>query len=149
MSDKFSHRALKFFAAIIFALPSCYTFADAETHGVSKMDCRRNAATNITINLSSGVYTDKAQISTPLQIKLPANVDDKAYVDCLIRNQLLDQDGAERFLAKQDKCRTKTRILKATSSSDGTQIGQAQSIDEDFIACMDSDIGVEVLSPAN
>ncbi|MEM7468454.1 MAG: hypothetical protein AAF387_16415 [Pseudomonadota bacterium] len=120
----------------------------ALANGQTKEECLRAAQIEHTVNLSSGIYTDKAQVTAPLHINLPATVDDRAYFECLVRNQLVDNDSAERYLARQDECRSKTRLLKSEAANGVARIGQLKS-NAGFNACMELDIGVEVLDIAN
>ena len=124
--------------ALCFACP---ILVSAE---MTKQDCLKASGEKQTINLSSGVYTEKAQVAAPLHINLPPTVDHRAYFECLIKNQLIDQDSAERYLAKQDRCRTETRLLAASNSAGKTRIGKSDN-NEGYDACMDATIGVEVL----
>lgn len=115
---------------------------------MTQQDCLKTAQIEQKINLSAGVYTEKAQVAAPLHITLPAVVDDKTYFECLVRNQLVDQNSTARYLAKQDECRTQTRLLQVKRSSGNTRIGTSNDT-ETFDACMGSDIGVEVLESSH
>ena len=110
----------------------------------TKQDCLRAAQAEQVVNLSAGVYTEKAQVTAPLHIKLPATVDDGAYFECLVKNQLIDHNAAEKYLARQDECRTRTRLLAVKSDTGTTRLGNSTN-EELFVACMDANIGVEVL----
>ena len=132
------HQTLRLLAVCFCFFPQ---FISAE---ITKQDCLQASQNIQQLNLSAGVYTEKAQVATPLHIKLPPTVDDRAYFACLIKNQLIDQNSAERYLARQDECRTKTRLLAASSDAGKTRIGKSDN-DASYVACMDSVIGVDVL----
>ena len=132
------HQTLRLLAVCFCFFPQ---FISAE---ITKQDCLKASQNVQQLNLSAGVYTEKAQVATPLHIKLPPTVDDRAYFACLIKNQLIDQNSAERYLARQDECRTKTRLLAASSDAGKTRIGKSDN-DASYVACMDSVIGVDVL----
>lgn len=125
------------FALMLFSI-------EAFCEGMSKEECRRSAQTEQRINLSAGVYTEKAQVTTPLHINLPATLNEETYFECLLRNQLIDNESAERYLAKQDDCRKQTQLLSVTKNEQSARIGSSND-EVSYSRCMDSTIGVEVL----
>ena len=136
------NKHLIFAILILLLLPPVYAAPQ------TKEECMRAAKIEHKVNLSAGVYTEKAQVTTPLHINLPATIDDKTYFECLVRNQLIDHESTEKYLAKQDECRSQTRLLKVENNNGRTRIGKSADV-KTFDACMDSDIGVEVLAPTN
>lgn len=136
------NKHLIFVTLVLLLLPPVYAAPQ------TKEECMRAAKIEHKVNLSAGVYTEKAQVTTPLHINLPATYDDKAYFECLVRNQLIDHESTEKYLAKQDECRSQTRLLQVENTNGKTRIGRSDD-SKNFDACMDPQIGVEVLTPPN
>ena len=111
---------------------------------LTKQDCVQSASVAQRVNLSAGVVTEKIQVTSPLHIDLPAMVDNDVYYECLMANGLIDQKGPENFVAKQDRCRSKTRLHAVSASSGMASIKDAAD-EKEFADCMASDISVDVL----
>ncbi|MSR13260.1 MAG: hypothetical protein EXR86_01600 [Gammaproteobacteria bacterium] len=127
------------FGAISPLLIAC----DAGAHE----DCAKQAATELVINLSLGVYTERAQVSAPLTLKIPTGFDSNAYGACLKIQGVEPAREALQAVFDRQNCQRVARSTRLVSTSaTGPRI--ADSLD--FAACEDclnNQIEVEVLSP--
>lgn len=111
-------------------------------------DCAARAGFVLRINLSSGVYTERAIASAPLAIEIPVGLDGNQHADCL-RREGFDPAAEmaaplERFQDCRDSARRQgtVRIAKAESIAVGGQIDV-----EAYRSCLASDIEVQVELP--
>ena len=139
---KVCFRNLVLTSVAVFAITCCSSVVFAAE--LTKQDCIQSASIEQRVNLSAGVATETIQVTTPLHIELPATVDNEIYYECLLANGLVDQKGPEQFVAKQDRCRSQTR-LHAVSANDGTPRISDAADSQDFADCMESNITVDVL----
>lgn len=122
----------------------------SSAYATGSEDCAKRVAQFQEINLTAGLYTERAVVSSPLKIRLPVGTDGDALAACL---RLEGFDPAERMAAavsNSGDCRNaarKTHLIKA-SDQGGTRI--ASAVDEAvYRDCLQNDIDVEVLLPAS
>lgn len=109
-------------------------------------DCTAAAQTYQEINLSSGVYTERAVAVVPLKIKVPAGVDTGLEDACL---KVAGEDAGSRMTAEFERaegCRQAARRVNITAAAGDSpaQIG-GQFDTVAYEACLRGDVEVKVL----
>jgi hypothetical protein len=113
----------------------------------AEVDCKAQAAGDMELNLSAGVYTERAQVRMPLKIRIPTGTNPTAFGNCL---EVEGRDPSKRMVetvnTMQD-CRRSTSAPRLVAvAGGGTRI--TGGVDEAAYAeCVRYDIDVEVLLP--
>lgn len=135
---------------LFFSLLGCPLLAHAEVTNSnvadSAVDCEAQAAGEMELNLSAGVYTERAQVRMPLKVRIPTGTNPVAYGDCL---QVEGRDPSKKMVeavnTMQD-CRRSASAPHVVAVAGGTRI--SGGVDEAAYAeCVRYDIDVEVLLP--
>lgn len=109
-------------------------------------DCAAKAARSHEINLSSGVYSERAVAMVPLTLRVPAGTDGAAYAACM---KLEGFDPAQRMAAEVTRaglCRDGARRVMLRPASSGTAARISSAVDEhQYRDCLAANIGVQVL----
>jgi hypothetical protein len=125
------------------------TLTGLAPQSLAAVDCAQEAATDVTLNLSTGVYTERAQVSAPLKLRLPTGTNPHAYGECL---KIKDQDPSRRMVQTitnlQDCHRTASSLHLITASPHhATRIGSKVDAAK-YAECLKYDIKVDVLLPS-
>lgn len=112
-------------------------------------DCISAATTEMEINLSSGVYTERAAVSSPLKIRVPTGINHAAYGACLRIQGNHISKHMTATVARMGKCRNSTRSTHIVQTDGAMSAHIANVVDHSrYQACVDHGIDVEVLLPA-
>ena len=122
--------------------------AQADDATLTRMEsirsCDSAARLRQRINLSSGVYTERAVASSPLYLEIPVGSDGRVYADCLQRTGFSPDDQVTAEFARVAACNdTAIRhvVLKRRSSRNvriGSKIDAAA-----YARCVDTGVTVE------
>ncbi len=111
-------------------------------------DCVQQAATELEINLSSGVYTERAQVSAPLKLRIPTGTNPHAYGACL---QIQGKDPARNLVntvASMRDCQRAARTTRLVAATSASARHIASEVDTAFYeSCIKNQIEVEVFMP--
>ncbi len=111
-------------------------------------DCVRQAATELEINLSAGVYTERVQVSAPLKLRIPTGINPHAYGACL---QIKGHDPARSLVntvASMRECQQAARTTRLVATSPANSLHIASEVDAAFYeSCVKNQIDVEVFVP--
>lgn len=94
------------------------------------------------INVSSGVYTERAQVSAPVKLRVPTGVDARALAECL----RIGRGGAPPAvgLDKVAECRRRAATVRIRRDAGGSTL--AGDVDEAVLAaCLADEIEVELV----
>lgn len=134
---------------LFFSLLGCPFLAHAEATGNDggDLDCEAQAAGEMELNLSAGVYTERAQVRVPLKIRIPTGTNPTAYGNCLhVEGRDPSQKMVETVNSMQDCRRNASTPRGVAMAGGGTRI--TGGVDEvAYAECMKYDIDVEVLLP--
>ncbi len=105
----------------------------------------QQAATELEINLSSGVYTERAQVSAPLKLRIPTGINPNAYGACL---QIQGKDPSRNLIntvASMRECQRAARTTRLVAATSATAKHIASEVDTTFYeSCVKNQIEVEV-----
>ncbi|MGD9603380.1 MAG: hypothetical protein AB7O21_20515 [Gammaproteobacteria bacterium] len=110
--------------------------------GAQAADCAGNATTHLDINVSAGVYTERAQVSAPMKLRVPTGVDARTLAECL----RLERGGAPPAvgLEKIAECRREATSVRIRHT-DGVH-ALTEALDEAaFAACLEGGVEVELV----
>ena len=122
------------------------TFADERDLAA---ECDAQATMTQEINLSSGVYNEDIQVSSPLTMEVTMGVDSNQRQNCLEFHGIAPESASEAYVERAASCREKIRaqervhLVRAGTVALGTDASAYQE-------CMrgtDADIEVEVDFP--
>jgi len=130
-------------------LPALLTPLALANPALATDDCAKQTALWQEINLSSGLYTERAVVNVPLKIRIPAGVDAGAMMECL---RLEGFDPPAELAAEVERaaaCRAHARSLRLTvrdGAAGAARIGGGMD-DARYRACLAGEITVDVLPP--
>lgn len=79
--------------------------ADATSDADIARECAAASRQMVKQNVGGGVYTERAQVATPVTIEVPSGVDAASYAQCLDLHGLRQDVSRDRYLAVVEKCR--------------------------------------------
>ncbi len=133
-------------------LPALLTTLAISNPALAADDCAKQMALWQEINLSSGLYTERAVVNVPLKIRIPAGVDAGAMMECL---RLEGFDPPAELAAEVERaaaCRASARRLRLTARDGAAGAAGAARIGGEmdgarYRACLEGEIAVDVLPP--
>lgn len=113
-------------------------------------ECAAASRQTVKQNVGGGVYTERAQVATPVTIELPSGVDSRSYAHCLDLHGLGKDVRRDHYLAVVQKCRAglppERHVIIAADGSEHVVMGTNRNAIE---ACVQENLGhikVEVQS---
>lgn len=112
----------------------------------SAADCADGVVTEQEINVSSGVYTERAVATVPMKIRIPVGTDTGLQAECLRRQ---GRDGESRMAAevtRAERCGEEARRVRLTRDERGQVASIGNAVDTAaYAACLEGAVEVEVL----
>ena len=106
--------------------------------------CVREAGRTQEINISSGVYTEKAVVSAPLHIEIPAAIDSKVFEECLVREGFDAPGATQAYFDRLHECQG-ANLKSVANAADGGVVRLGKAGDAAAVeSCLNSDIEVDV-----
>lgn len=109
-------------------------------------DCASAAATEQEINVSAGVYSERAVATVPMKIRVPAGTDTGLEAECL---RLEGRDAESRMaaeVARASRCGEAARRVQLKRAANGSIAALGSVVDtEAYRDCLEGRIAVEVL----
>ncbi|MGE0486289.1 MAG: hypothetical protein AB7Q81_19220 [Gammaproteobacteria bacterium] len=139
-------RAGRCVLAIVLGLPLAVSAAD---EAATVAACARAHRLEQTIDLSGGVYTERAVAAAPLSVTIPAGVDDSGFAACLEQHGVDRAAPVEAWARRVEDCRGAHPPASRVSIGPGgaQRIGAGES-DGAYEDCLDGRLEVEVTLPA-
>jgi len=111
------------------------------------VDCASQAETSMDLNLSAGVYTEQAQVSMPLKLRIPTGMNPHTYAECL---KIQGDDPSReivRAVADNQHCRREAAQVRFVSTDpDAGEKRIRGELDADkFAECAGRGIKLEVV----
>lgn len=134
--------------AYVFAATPVNATGTESSREASNRSCAGAARASQRINLSSGVYTERAVASSPLYLDIPIGNDTHFYEECLQREGFAPRDQVSAEFARVAACnRTTNRKVVLARRAPGT-VHIASNIDAPaYSRCIDAAIMVEAELP--
>lgn len=116
--------------------------------GDARDGCARAAMHYQQINLSSGVYSERAVAVAPLTLRIPAGVDPASYGDCLAREGFEPAAPAVAYVERSRACRDEAAAPAVVRLADGSRPRLTGGLDTNaWRACVDGALEVEATLP--
>lgn len=112
--------------------------------------CRQAIQTSQTITLNSGVYTERARVSTPLSVRVPGPMDPREFAACMAGLGFVSDVYRDRYLRVLQACQADgavNRVLSYEPRARSLSGGGGEAVE----ACVRQHLRgpeVEVLAPA-
>lgn len=123
------------------------TVVTARESADAAVACARAATVRQRINLSSGVYTERAIASAPLAFEFDTGLDQAQYGECLRREGFDERAATTAYLDRAADCRARHTPPVRLARQDG-HARLAGALDEPaYRACLEGALEVEVTLP--
>ncbi len=132
-----------------FTLLFSLTFGIACSAGATELTearetCARKANNIQRLNLSSGIYTERAIASAPLYIDLPIGYDTGQYSDCMVREGFAGDEKIRAEFERLDACwKNDTRPIRLTRHRRSTVSISSEIDNVAYRRCVNREITVE------
>lgn len=134
--------------ASVFAVTTVTAESSVTTREASNRACAGAAGISQRINLSSGVYTQRAVASSPLYLDIPLGTDTHFHEECLRREGFAPREQVSAEFARVAACNRTTNRNVVLVRNSARSVRIANSIDVPaYTRCVDGAISVEAEIP--